>query len=52
MKSNHKMVSFTDHCNAISTDRLASTTKIGKGLWCFNNSILCKPEFSSATILF
>ena len=43
------MVSFTDHYNAISIDRLASKTKIGKGSWYFNNPLLCKPEFSSAT---
>ena len=43
------MVSFIDHYNAISIDRLASKTKIGKGSWYFNNPLLCKPEFSSAT---
>ena len=32
------MVSFTDHYNAISIDRLPSKTKIGKGSWCFINS--------------
>ena len=29
-KINHIMVSFTDHYNAISIDRLHSKTKIGK----------------------
>ena len=46
------MVSFTDYYNAISIDGLPSKTKIGKGSWCFNNSYLCMPEFSSATISF
>ena len=40
------MVSFTDHYNAISIDRLASKTNSGKGSWYFNNPLLCKPEFS------
>ena len=31
-KVNHIMVSFTDHYNAISIDRLYSKTKIGKDL--------------------
>ena len=43
------MVSFTNHYNAISIDRLSSKTKIGKYSWYFNNSLLCKPEVSSAT---
>ena len=43
------MVSFTDHYNAISIDRLSLETKIGKFSWFFNNSLLCKPKFSSAT---
>ena len=43
------MVSFTDHYNAISIDRLSSETKIGKFSWFFHNSLLCKPKFSSAT---
>ena len=42
------MVSFTDHCNAISIDRHPSKTKIGKHSWYFNNFLLCKHEFSSA----
>ena len=48
-KINHIMVSFTDHYNAIFIDRLPSQTKIGKDSWHFNNSFLCKPEFSSTT---
>ena len=36
------MVSFTDHYNATSIDRFPSK-------WYFNNSLLCKPEFSLAT---
>ena len=51
-KSNHIMVSFTDHYNAISIARLPSKTKIGKSLWCFSSFSLCKPEFSSTTISF
>ena len=46
------MVSFTGHCNAISIDGLPSKTKIGKDSWYFNISLLCKPEFSSATKTF
>ena len=46
------MVSFTDHYNAISIDRNPSKTKTGNGSWYFNNSLLCKPEFSSAAISF
>ena len=45
-KINHIMVSFTDHYNAIFIDRFPSKTKIGKDSWYFNNSPLCKPEFS------
>ena len=46
------MVSFTNHYNAISIDRLPSKTKIGKDSWYFNNPLLCKPEVSSATKTF
>ena len=46
------MVSFTNHYNDISIDRLPSKTKIGKYSWYFNNSLLCKPEVSSATKTF
>ena len=42
------MVSFTDHYNAISNDRLPSKSKIENDSWYFNNFLLCKPEFSSA----
>ena len=42
------MVSFTDHYNAIFIDRLSSKTKIGKDSWYFSDSLLCKPEVSSA----
>ena len=48
-KINHMMVSFTDHYNAIFIDRLPSKSKIGKDSWHFNNSLLWKPKFSSAT---
>ena len=48
-KINHIMVSFTDHYNAIFIDRFPSKTKIGKDSWYFNNSPLCKPEFSLTT---
>ena len=53
-KINHIMVSFTDHYNAIFIDRFPSKTKIGKDSWYFNNSLLCKPEFSltAKTFLF
>ena len=46
-KIDHVMVSFTYHYNAIFIDRFTSQTKIGKDSWYFNNSLLCKPEFSS-----
>ena len=46
------MLSFTDHYNAISIDRLPSKTKIGKIHDTFNNSLLCKPEVSPATKTF
>ena len=49
IKINHLMVSFTDHYNATFIDRFPSKTKIGKDSWYFNNSLLCKPEFSLAT---
>ena len=48
-KINHIMVSFTDYYNAISIGRLPSKTKIGDDSWYLNNSVLCKPRFSSAT---
>ena len=46
------MVSFTDHYNAIAIDRLPSKSKIGKDSWYFNNCLLCKAKFSSATKTF
>ena len=46
------MVPFTDYYNAISIDWLPSKTKIGKVLWYFNNSLLCKLNFSSAANTF
>ena len=51
-KINLIMVSFTDHYNAIFIDRFPSKTKIGKDSWYFNNSLLCKPEFSLTTKTF
>ena len=48
----HIMVSFTDYYNAIYIDRLPSKTKIRKDSWNFNNFLLCKPKFSSATKTF
>ena len=46
------MVSFTYHYNAIFTDRVPSKTEIGRDSWYFNNSHLCKPEFSSTSKTF
>ena len=53
-KTNHIMVSITDHYNVISIDRFPSKTKIGKDSVYFNNFHLCKPEFSltAKTFLF
>ena len=51
-KINHIMVSFTNHYNAIFIDRFPSETKTKKDSWYFNNSLLCKPEFSSTTNIF
>ena len=48
----HIMVSFTDHYNGIFINRFLSQTKIRKYSWYFNNSFLCKPEFSSTTKTF
>ena len=48
-KINHKMISFSDHHNALFIDRLSSKTKIGKDLWHFNNSILQNKDFCSTT---
>ena len=35
-----KMISFSDHYNPLIIDRLAFKTKIWKGLWHFNSSLL------------
>ena len=43
------MVSFTNHYNAISIEKLPLKTKIGKYSWYFNNSLLCKLEVCAAT---
>ena len=51
-KINDIMVPFIDHYNAISIDRFTSKTKIGKDLWYFNYSLLCKPQFFSSTETF
>ena len=51
-KINHIMVSFTDHYNDISIDRLPLKTKIRKISRYFDNYFLCKPEFSSMTKTF
>ena len=46
------MVSFTDHYDAIFTDRFPSKTKLGKDSWYCNNSLLCKLKFSSTSKIF
>ena len=51
-KINHTMVYFTDHYNVIFIERFPSKTKIGKESRYFNNSLLCKPEFSLTTKIF
>ena len=48
-KIKHKMISFSDHYNALLIDRLSSITKIGKDLWHFNSSLLKKKDFCSTT---
>ena len=48
-KIDNTMVPLIDHYNAIFIDRFSWQTKIGKDLWYFNNSLLCKREFSSTT---
>ena len=47
--SNHIMIAFIDHYNAISAIWLHSKPKSGKDLWYFNNSLLWKLKFSSTT---
>ena len=51
-KTNHIMVVFTNHYNAIFIDRSPSKTKIEKDSWHINNFLLCKPEFSLTTKTF
>ena len=51
-KINHIMIAFTDHYYAIYINRFPSKTKTGKDSWYFNNSLLCKPEFSLTTKTF
>ena len=46
------MVSFADYYNAIFIEIFRSKTKFGKDSWYFNNSLLCKSEFSSTTKTF
>ena len=46
-KIKHKMISFSDHCNALFIERLSSKTIIGKDLWHFNSSILQNKDFCS-----
>ena len=43
----HIMVCCTDNYNANFIDRFPLKSEIGKDSWYFNNSILCKPEFST-----
>ena len=48
-KITHKMISFSDHYNALIINRFSSKTKTGKDLWHFNNSLLEKTAFCSNT---
>ena len=41
------MASFTDHYNAIYAERFLWKLKNGKDYWDFNDSLLCKPAFST-----
>ena len=36
------MVSFSDHCNTLSIDRVLSTIRIAKDLWYLNDFLLDK----------
>ena len=47
-KINHKMISFSDHYNALLIERLSSKTKTGKDLWLFNNTLLQNKDFVSS----
>ena len=46
---NLKMISFSDHYNALIIDRFSSKTKIEKDLWHFNNSLIQNKDFCSTT---
>ena len=45
----HKMVSFSDHYNALIIDRRSSKTKTGNDLWHFNSSLRKKEDSCSTT---
>ena len=47
-KINHKMISFSDHYNALLIERLSSKTKTGKDLWLLNNTLLQNKDFCSS----
>ena len=51
-KVNNIIASVTDHYNAVFIDRFPLKIKIVKNSWYFNNSLLCKPEFSSTSKTF
>ena len=51
-KINQKMISFSDHYNALFIDRLYSKTKTGKDLWYFNNTLLQNKDFCSTVTNF
>ena len=51
-KINQIMVSFTDHYNAIFIDRFRPKTKIEIDSRYFNNSHVCKREFSLTFLFF
>ena len=46
-KITHKMISFSDHYNALIINKFSSKPKLGKDLWHFDNSLLGKDEFCS-----
>ena len=46
-KINHKMISFSDHYNALPVDRLSSKIKTGKDMWHFNDTLLQNKDFCS-----
>ena len=47
-KINHKMISFSDHYNALLIKSLSSKTKTGKDLWLLNNTLLQNKDFCSS----